>query len=77
MQTLGGVSEYLINGRKFSTRAEVAGAGGSRHRDKKVTDRHKEEKTEQTRSSVEQRTKKGSIQMFSNKNLCLCELSVF
>ena len=35
MQTLGGVSEYLMNGRKFSTRANVAGAGGSRHRDKK------------------------------------------
>ena len=29
------MSEYLMNGRKFSTRAEVAGAGGSRHRDKK------------------------------------------
>ena len=29
------LSEYLMNGRKFSTRANVAGAGGSRHRDKK------------------------------------------
>ena len=35
MQTLGGVSEYLINGRKNSTRAEVARAGGCLHGDKK------------------------------------------